>query len=157
MTVSNDCCNAFVSLILFSFLPLNEFGILKTLWACLRNSEFGKFADLGVLGAGIHGATSTGLVFSSTGDGKVHSVRLSPALAHFFPNFFLSRYKQIFRFLLRMKRLNNAFCDLWSALRDAAIAKRLTQLDHQDMFYWQYMFTHVIAAVQGYIQVGREF
>ncbi|OQV12288.1 hypothetical protein BV898_13400 [Hypsibius exemplaris] len=65
----------------------------------------------------------------------------------------MAQYKQIFRFLLRMKRLNNAFGELWTALRGASISGRLSELDLLELFRWQYNFSHVISAVQSYIQV----
>ncbi|XP_055351255.1 uncharacterized protein LOC129597646 [Paramacrobiotus metropolitanus] len=77
---------------------------------------------------------------------------VQPPLDWFFHRKAIDRYKRIFRFLFRLKRLNIAFKRTLENLRLAHSSGRIEYGDYMEIFQWHRRFSGVICAVQGYIQ-----
>ncbi|GAV08809.1 hypothetical protein RvY_18450 [Ramazzottius varieornatus] len=71
----------------------------------------------------------------------------------FFHKRTMDKYKQIFRFLLRLRRLTNAFASVWRLLREGLQSGLLASDVHLELFTWLFNFQHVMTTIQFYIQV----
>lgn len=113
---------------------------------------------MGVFATGVCGSASFRLVLLSCSYGKVcmpdGALTGFSDLDAFVHSRSWFRYQRVFKFLLRLKRLSVAFSLLWRNLRGARSSRRLEYGDYLELFRWHYTYSHVITAIQGFIQVN---